>query len=214
MKRVIIVCEGQTEQRFCKIVLQPYFEGKLNIQSPIIKESNGGIVHWKSLKKQLKKHLGESEAYITSLIDYYGILPTHGFPKWGEANKIRDKAERMDFLEKEMIKCINPTNQEYFFPYLQLHEFEALLFSDIKVFEKVFKDENLLDKNYLKETAALNPEDINENKETHPSNRLDKIIKNYDKVFHGSSLAQEIGLPKIRKRCPRFNDWIKKMESL
>jgi hypothetical protein len=31
-------------------------------------------------------------------------------------------------------------------------------------------------------------------------------------VLYGSLLASEIGLVKIRAKCPRFNDWITKLE--
>ena len=54
MKRLIIVCEGPTEQEFCKDVLCPYFQSKgIILEYPTIKHSNGGIVSWATLKKQL-----------------------------------------------------------------------------------------------------------------------------------------------------------------
>lgn len=39
MKRIIIICEGQTEQSFCKNVLQPYFTTKnIWLETPTIKK--------------------------------------------------------------------------------------------------------------------------------------------------------------------------------
>lgn len=68
MKRLIIICEGATEQAFCNDVLRDYFLTKdILIEAPTIKHSNGGIVAWDTLKKQIIKHLNE------------GIVP---FPCW------------------------------------------------------------------------------------------------------------------------------------
>ena len=54
MNRLIIVCEGETEQEFCKDVLASYFREKnIYIEYPTIKHSNGGIVPWATLKRQL-----------------------------------------------------------------------------------------------------------------------------------------------------------------
>lgn len=44
MKRLIVVCEGQTEQCFCERVLAPYFMSKgIVLVAPVIKRSHGGI---------------------------------------------------------------------------------------------------------------------------------------------------------------------------
>lgn len=50
MKRLIIICEGATEQAFCNDVLRDYFLTKdILIEAPTIKHSNGGIVAWDTL---------------------------------------------------------------------------------------------------------------------------------------------------------------------
>ena len=87
MKRIIIVCEGETEQEFCKDILHPYFLSRnLHIQAPTIKKSGGGIVAWKTLQNQIENHLKQDpSAYITTFIDYYGINGKLKFPKWEEA---------------------------------------------------------------------------------------------------------------------------------
>jgi len=75
MKRVIIICEGPTEQEFCSDVLTPYFaKTDIYIYFPLINKSGGGIVPWETLKKQIEIHLKQdSSATVTTLIDYYGI---------------------------------------------------------------------------------------------------------------------------------------------
>lgn len=224
MKRIIIVCEGQTEQQFCNDVLQPHFNQKnIFIQNPTIQKTGGGIVNWEALKYQIKTHLKQDPtSFVTTLIDFYGIHAHHKYPSWLEASKHNDKNIGMDLMENGMLTEVNIEMQSRFFPYIQLHEFEALLFSDINVFDKNFETNEFLDYDYLQQTINqnYNPEMINDGVETAPSKRLSKIIKGYYsdnenmKVFYGSLLTYDIGLIKIRAKCPRFNDWITKLENI
>jgi hypothetical protein len=224
MKRIIIIGEGQTEQSFCKDVLQPHFsKSQIYLANPVIKKNSGGIVNWEALKYQIETHLlQDQKAFVTTLIDYYGIHSHHDFPEWNEAQKIPDKTKRMCRLENAMKENLQFDLQDRFIPYIQLHEFEGLLFSEIEVFDNNFEWNEFKDYNYLVETIQLNPnpEMINDNSETAPSKRLARILKGYSsekknqKVLYGSLLAQEIGLSKIRAKCPRFNDWITKLESI
>ncbi len=55
---------------------------------------------------------------------------------------------------------------------------------------------------------------INENKETSPSARLERIIVGYNKVVYGNLIAEAIGLEKIREKSPRFNEWLNKIERI
>jgi len=115
-----------------------------------------------------------------------------------------------------MLEEIDESIRYRYIPYVQLHEFEALLFSDISVIEDNFESGDFKDYDYLLETdkAFSNPENINDGKTTSPSKRLNRIIGDYSKVVYGSLLAQEIGLDKIRERCPRFNNWIERLLSI
>ena len=135
MKRVIIICEGETEQEFCKTTLASYLSTKdVTIESPLIKHTHGGIVKWEKLKKQIENTLRHDiNAYITLLIDYYGVRDEHEFPNWMESHKLTNKVERIKFIEKGMLDDINDDIRYRFIPYMQLHEFEALLFCDAKV---------------------------------------------------------------------------------
>jgi len=62
--------------------------------------------------------------------------------------------------------------------------------------------------------AGGEPEQINDGVETCPSRRLKALFPHYDKKFHGPSICQRIGLSNIRRACPRFNDWLIKLENL
>lgn len=215
MKRVIIICEGETEREFCQKVLAPYLiHRNVNIQSPLIKRSMGGIVRWPILKKEIERHLSsEKDVIVTMLIDYYGLCKKYNFPGWVEGENIQDKNQRMDFLENAMKEDIDESVRHRYIPYLQLHEFEGLLFNDIQIFRDHVPEYELVDIDELEKTFAdyNNPEMINNNKETSPSHRLKRIIKGYNKLVYGLCLAEGIGIDKIRAKSPRFNQWIDKI---
>jgi hypothetical protein len=217
MSRIIIICEGETEQSFCKIVLGPYFADKgLYIQSPLIKQTRGGITNWSNLKTQIENYLKEDRtAFVSLFIDYYGIYQKHDFPAWKASRDIVNKNECLDFLEQKMQEDIVSELRCRFIPYMQLHEFESLLFNHINIFHEQIPATNLVGLSELQSTFEQfsNPEMINNRPETAPSRRLSRIIKGYNKVVYGNILAEAIGLVKIRNKCPRFNAWIDKIEN-
>lgn len=218
MARLIIVCEGQTEQEFCNDILQPHLiQFGIVVQNPTIKKTAGGIVNWASLKHQIETHLKQDPtAFVTTLIDFYGIHANHNYPNWLQANQHNNKNIGMDLMEQGMLASIPAQLQQRFIPYIQLHEFEGLLFCDINVFDNGFEENEFLDYNYLVQTLNdnQNPELINDSSITAPSKRLLKIIKDYSKITHGCLIAQDIGINKIRAKCPRFNKWIDDLEHI
>lgn len=215
MKRLIIICEGPTEQAFCNDILRDHFLPKgILLDAPTIKHSNGGIVAWETLKKQIITHLNEGNCIVSLFVDYYRIRDSYNFPGWMNSKSITDIYDRMRYLFEQMSLNIDINLRSRFIPYIQLHEFEGLLFSDISVFPNNFtKDE--LDFSLL-ETAvksAHTPEEINNGPNTAPSERLKRAIKGYDKIVYGSCLASDIGLKTIREKCILFNEWIEKLET-
>lgn len=218
MKRLVVICEGQTEQEFCKSVLYPHFLNRgILLQHPTIKRSRGGIVSWPKLVPEIELILKRDRSVIVStLFDYYGIRGKHRFPSWENSKKIPSRPDRMSFLESEMKSNIISGSQHRFIPYLQLHEFEGLLFVDPAAFRQTFEDDELLDFEELEKIIRdnPNPELINDGEKTAPSKRLLRLVKGYNKVTDGSNIAMEIGLPKIRLCCPRFNAWITTLENI
>ena len=213
MIRLIIVCEGETEQEFCKHILAPHLL-RMNIvlEFPLVKRSGGGIGSWESLKKQIKGHLSEANAYVSLFIDMYGIKDSYNFPNWLSSKVIGDVKQRMRDVECGMeIEIGNPR----FIPNIIVHEFETILFSDGDIVK------NQIPKNELNETdldriisSYPDIELINNGATTAPSKRLEIIIKGYVKSIYGHYLAEEIGLVRIRTRCFKFDQWIIKLEAL
>ena len=147
------------------------------------------------------------------LIDYYGIYDKYAFPNWAAAEKLEDKIARMDVIESSMKEDIADTKRHRFIPYMQLHEFEGLLFNNIQVFFDQVPKNELVGLPELRKTFDdyANPEMINNNKTTAPSKRLERIIQGYNKPLYGHYFAEAIGLENIMAKCPRFNNWINQL---
>lgn len=217
MKRLYIICEGPTEQEFCNAMLAPYLGNKgIQVVTPLIKKSGGGIVGWDILKRQIEGTLADTEGTVTTLIDYYGIKPIHAFPNWATVQAEGNRFTRMDQLESAMQGDIRADRKQRFIPYVQLHEFEGLLFNNLHAFTQTFEDAEL---NNLKELENIinrhgNPEMINDDPQNAPSKRLANLIKGYNKVIYGNILAEEIGITQMRAKSVRFDNWVQKLEMI
>lgn len=216
MKRLIIVCEGPTENEFCLEVLAPALRNLgIFIETPLVKKSNGGIVSWPTIKRQIETHLHEGNAYVSMLVDYYGIRDSYMFPGWLESKKISSLSKRWKYLCDNMKADIAPELAPRFIPYIQIHEFESLLFSDIEVFKESFGPKEM-DYSILEKAIHEfdNPEEINSRPTLAPSKRLMEAIPGYDKIIFGNCIALDIGLNKIMDSCPLFRQWVKALKSI
>ncbi len=209
MKRVYIVVEGQTEQEFVNSVISPYLHsiGILSVTPILVRTSRtgrGGMVSYSHLANTIKPLLAsEKDDYmVTTFIDFFRL--PHDMPKYDDSMKKPNKTTQVKSLEEAINEAINDRR---FFSYIQLHEFEALLFSSNKGFEFYFPDD------LAEATASIissydNPEDINTSPEGAPSKRLLVIKPDYNKVLEGNLIALEVGIESILKKCPRFAKWI------
>lgn len=145
----------------------------------------------------------KNDYIVTTFIDFFRL--PHDMPHYEDCMKKPDKIEQIQSLEAAINEAIDDRR---FFSYIQLHEFEALLFSSNKGFEYYFSEE------LAAKTASIissydNPEDINTSPEGAPSKRLLAIKSGYNKVLEGNLIALEIGIKSILEKCPRFAEWIK-----
>lgn len=97
-------------------------------------------------------------------------------------------------------------------PYIQLHEFEGLLFSSTDGFD-FLPEIPKLNRTELKEAVEKhdNPELLNDGETTAPSKRLERLVPGYQKTFHGPLLAEVISLNTILSKCERFKAWLDKL---
>lgn len=213
MKTLYVICEGPTEQEFCMDSLKDYLTN-VQLHAPLIKHSGGGIVSWSKLKEQIVHLLNESDSYVTTFIDYYGIRGSLNYPKWEEGKSIADKVKRMNFLETAMKDEISNNVNYRFFPHLQLHEFESLLFCDVDVFSRYYENANIDSLHKIVRAFNYQPETINNSAATAPSKRILDAVPSYEKVLDGNYLAMEIGLDKMLSLCPHFRDWIGSLRAI
>lgn len=109
---------------------------------------------------------------------------------------------------------------ELFVPYVQVHEFEALLFADTAVTAAVLastgagSQADLTARLQAVVEGAGQPEAINDHRDTCPSRRITAIAPAYDKLLFGPIIAGRIGLDALKAACPHFGQWLTRLESL
>ena len=222
MIRLHITTEGQTEQRFGDSVLQPHL-AELNVFSDArcvltskdrkaTKEYRGGLVTYEKAKKDIQAWLKEDKSdkcRFTTMFDLYAL--PNDFPGYADAMKKTDKYERVRFLEEKMAADIGDCR---FIPYIQLHEFEALIFADPQQLDWEYLEHDQAIARLTAMVADKNPELINDTPETAPSKRILKEIPEYDKVTAGVAVAEKIGLQPLRAKCKHFDEWVSLLENL
>ncbi len=228
MIRVNVVAEGQSEMIFAKKLLNIYFGGKVIVDSRCVLTSRdqktnyeyrGCLLKYQKARDDIVRWLKEdSGAYVTTMFDYFRL--PKDFPGYESAMKCQEHSERVLVLENALRYDIlsEPgivNAKERFIPYIQLHEFEALLFTDIRVLKYDYLErEDAVKIDYLyEETKMIPPEEINHGEETAPSKRLLKTV-NYKKGEMATEWLEVIGMTKIREKCPHFSQWIERLYSL
>lgn len=217
IKKVLILVEGQTELGFIKHVLATYMDKNIQLvptihTTKIVKSGpnfKGGVTTYHKIQKEVLNLLADSSAcVVTTMFDYYGL--PHDFP--GFLNKTGDCYEQITQLEKAFAEKV--ANNK-FVPYIQLHEFEALLFSAPEVIDIIMSGKQLTNSN-LKKIRELyhTPEEINDDPTTAPSKRIEDEYSDYQKTLHGQSISEEIGINKILQECKHFSEWIEKIKNI
>jgi hypothetical protein len=101
-----------------------------------------------------------------------------------------------------------------FLPYLQLHEFEGLLFSDPAVFASSIGKAHLAQVFRRTRDDFLTPEDINDGPDSAPSKRVLGAHPSYQKVVDGTLASRAVGIERMRQECPHFRQWVEQLGAL
>lgn len=222
MIRLHVTAEGQTEQNFANRVLRPHL-ANLNVfvdarcvltskDNRAGKEYRGGLSDYEKAKKDIQTWLKEdknAECRFTSMFDLYAL--PRKFPGYEDAKKKNDPYERVRILEESMARDIDDRR---FIPYIQLHEFEALILADPRQLDWEYLEHDVPIENLISMVGSQNPELINDGENTAPSKRILKEIPEYDKVTAGVAVAGMIGLQTLRGKCNHFNEWLSGLERL
>ncbi len=220
MVRVNIICEGQTEETFIKEVLYHFFVTKSIYLKPILigkPGQKGGNFTFERLLKDIRIQLSDSTAYCTTLFDFYGLPGDFpGREKAQTMTNINDKAEciAQNLVDALRGNKISTDSLRRFIPYVQMYEFEGLLFSNCDSLASAIGLPGLTHKFKTIRQEFSTPEDINNSIITAPSKRILAIYPRYNKPIHGSLAIMEIGIDAIRRECKLFDRWLQELEAL
>lgn len=223
MARLYLFAEGPTEVTFADTLLTPHLANHgVYLHPPTLiaharrsgRPHRGGGRNYEPMKNDILRRLAQEEAgdvFFTTMIDLYG-LPRR-FPRRDEAERLRNTPhQRVEFLERAFAQDIS---DHRFIPYIQLHEYETILFSEPFWFGYFYA-------HHQGQIGALQaiadqystPELIDDGPSSAPSKRIIAQFPNYPKRTLGPQLAVLIGLDTIRSKCPHFHAWLSRLEAL
>jgi hypothetical protein len=217
-----VLCEGKAEKRFSNSVLRPYLQTMNHnvIMETTLLRGSGGMGKYQQVQDDLKDlfrrypHMGNDSAehFFTTMFDLYGL--SHEFPNYDVAMKIHDAYQKVEALEKAFYADIK---EERFIPYIQLHEFEALVFCGVEHLLVDYPGKEKQIDNLRKVVTEHNGEVelINDSVHTAPSKRIESEIgEQYNKPASGAYVTQQVGIPALKEQCPHFKEWVERLEQL
>ncbi len=220
MIRIGVVVEGAMEESFIKNVLAPTLGEKQIILTAMLLGKpghKGGSCSFARVKLDVGTFLKQDRSsYCSTMLDLFRLpFDFPGMPLT-EGLLAFEKVRRLETeLHQEICRQFSQVRADLrFLPYIQLHEFEALLFSDPGALARGQNKPNLLTRLQAIRNKFPTPEDINEGPETAPSKRILKLNPSYKKVLEGTIVSHLIGIDVMRRECPHFNDWVTKLEQL
>jgi hypothetical protein len=197
MVRIGISVEGVTEEHFVKRLLEPYFSERGIYLTPV---NLGGNVSVDRVKGELERLLYSFD-YVTTYFDFYGF-------------KRKVEGETKESLEARIASSVKEDLRERLIPYVQMYEFEGLLFSAPDIMAAVLHEDKL--RQWAISVLAdfgNDPEKINDSPMTSPSKRLLAEAR-YLKTTHGPDILAQAGLELLRERCRGFHHWLMRLETL
>jgi len=196
--RIGVSVEGLTEEQFVVKCLAPYFLQKELFLEPI---SLNGNVSVDRVKHEINKLLFSYD-YVTTLYDFYGFAR-------------KKEGETKASLEERLLSSLHENRRSKFIPYIQMYEFEGLLFSSPEIIATILQQDDLEPwANNILRRAGGNPEEINNSPQTAPKKRFEAKYARYRETTHSPKIACEIGIDTLREKCTGFNQWLLKLEKI
>ena len=218
------VVEGVSEQNFVEQILaEPFARRGIYISATRVGKPGhkSGIGPWERARKDILNFLRQGKpgrpVYVTTMFDFYRM--PHTWPRRADAATMAAPQKAVlveDALLKDVASHFPEMNLERFIPYVQVHEYEALLFSSTETLISEFPDRAREINALIKQTGDAEPESINDGPSTAPSKRIEALIPEYAgrKPSASVNVLREIGIDTIRHRCPHFDSWLFRLESL
>lgn len=228
MERLRVLVEGEAEETFVNEILRDHLfaKGFAQVSAGLLgnarlRSRRGGIRPWSSVRDDVLRHLREDRGCIvTTFVDFYA-LPATGNRAWPgrlRANDVLHESKAVlveDALLADIASAMGSSfDTRRFVPFVMMHEFEALLFSDCQAFARGIGVSELAPRLQAIRDQFTTPEHINDSPVTAPSKRILDLLPSYNKPWQGNIAALEIGLEPIRQACPHFNGWLVRLEHL
>ncbi len=227
MARLLIHVEGQTEETLVNEILGPHLSGHgfTKVAARLMgnarqRDRRGGIRAWTSVCGDIIRHLKEDRGcLLTTMVDYYGLPQTGGraWPGRQEAGRLpfdRKAITVESALAADIRLQMGPEfKSDRFIPFVMMHEFEGLLFSDCRRFSTGIGRPDLADAFQAIRMQFRSPEEINDSPVTAPSKRVAQLVPEYQKPLLGTLAILEIGLDAVRRQCPHFHQWLSGLEA-
>jgi Domain of unknown function (DUF4276) len=226
VKRLYVVVEGFSEEAFVRARLRPHLIDLGVLVAPIVvttardrsghKHKGGGRwAHWRNDIERVYREQAGPDAVVTTMFDLYG-LPAD-FPELVEIRRAPTVTQKLATAEQALAHAIHRFAEgRWFIPYVQQHEFEALVLACLDDLGRMLDSPD-----DLQGLAALSadigemlPEDVNDGPSTAPSKRLMGYLPGYDKVTYSEYALCEVSLSVLAERCQHFGQWLKRLETI
>lgn len=223
MLRVHVICEGPTEEKFVNELLVPRLISRdIDLRPSVVGQpgKKGGDVSYERLCADVKKRLlDDRQCHCTTLFDFYGLKSD--FPGRSRAVNYTNPRDRFNticsHLNAALENDVGENSIRRFVPYVQMHEFEGLLFSDPMGFALAIEKPSLVAPFTKIRNKFQTPEHINDGPHTAPSKRVISLFPpdtRYEKPTLGALAASGIGVEVIRQECRLFDNWLTTLANL
>jgi hypothetical protein len=224
MKRLYLTVEGQTEAAFAISVLVPHlarfnvflnpprFTGLHRRRRGRIPQ--GGLLNtFAHALADMQTWLREdqsADARFSMMVDLYSL--PNDFPGYAAGITRPTGRAKADALQQSLAQHIGDPR---FIPYLQCHEFEALVLTEPARIGTLYDVLKVEIEALCRDCGNFDtPEEINLGPHSHPKCRIEQKVPGYDENVAGPLLAEDIGLATLRARCPHFREWLPRLEQL
>jgi len=193
-KRIVILCEGDTEENAIKYFVWPQWQkdGFGEIGLPTI-----------NLKAQLEKipRYAQNNAKKEEVLAVFTLIDLYGMDRVRH-RKDDDLSHKVARVQKWLRKGLSTKIRQKFHPHLSVHEVEAWLLADGRCLVKRLNDKSI----------KPDPQAEKRNFENPPSSRLKSLFKKYKregytKIVDGVALFQDADFETVYATCHYFRDF-------
>jgi len=213
MSHIFLIVEGVAEEMFYKSVFAEHFKRTHTFEVTVMptkknghsRKEKGGMITYDLCLTNLKRYLHSTghcdKVYL--IYDYYGLHNSF-LDNYEGDNSLNSK---LKYIISRLEKSVNDPKFKFI---LQVHEFEAFLFSMPEEIAAHFGKSRLIDRfKVILTNFNGDPELINNSSTTAPSKRIIAIIPEYayGKISDGVVISGKIGIQNIMNKCKRFKEF-------